>query len=192
MVPIFRRAGQAAHVDAQDQSHVIHGHFGEEALEPQPLFGALGGPSLVLVDDQDSLLGPAQGHGMVGQGVLAFARLLMLEHLLWAGLPDVHDRQTIQMTIPDLGRAGAPDCRGSDRRHTPRGSVAGAVATRSWLFMRHLRRVRRCRQLPGHDAAECLQGSLSVLVGQSQPELSQQDPCRSLFPARGGTDPVLE
>jgi hypothetical protein len=52
---------------------VFHRHFGEEAMKAAALGGGLAAVSLVLVDDQDPFAGPAQGDGVIDQGVLALA-----------------------------------------------------------------------------------------------------------------------
>jgi len=45
--------------------------------------------------------------------------------------------------------------------------------------------------LPGHDATEGLQRPLAIFGGQTSPELIQEDTCRLLGLARGGTSSLL-
>ena len=61
---------------------MVHGDLGEEALESEPSLGGPAALALVLVDDQDPVPGPSQGHGVVRQGVLSLARFLVIEDLL--------------------------------------------------------------------------------------------------------------
>ena len=61
---------------------MVHGNFGQEALESDAVLGGLAALALVLVDDQDSLPGPSQGRGVVRQGVLPLPRFLVIEDLL--------------------------------------------------------------------------------------------------------------
>lgn len=116
MMPVFRRAGQTAHLQPQDQTDVVHGELGHEALVPEPMLGGLAALPLILVDDQDPLLGLPQRQGLSRQGVLPLPRLLVLQHLLRAGLPDIDDGQSVQVPSADLGRTQAADGRDGPRR----------------------------------------------------------------------------
>ena len=101
---------------------MVHRDLGEQPLEAVPPVGFLGAAALVVVNDQDPLAGPPQGQGVVDQLVLSLARLLVVEHLLRAGLTDVDDRQEVQVPVSDLGRSPTPGSRCRAARDT-RGRV---------------------------------------------------------------------
>ena len=63
LMPVFAGAGQAAHLDAQHQPHVIQTHLGQQSLKSLPPFNPLGTLPLIFVDNQDSLLRPAPCNG---------------------------------------------------------------------------------------------------------------------------------
>ena len=87
VVPVLAGSGEPAHLQAQDQPDVVHGDLGQQALETEPGVGGAAALPEVLVDDEDPLGGPAQGAGMLGQGILAGERLAVLDDLLraWTG-----------------------------------------------------------------------------------------------------------
>ena len=105
IVPILVVAGDPAHLDAEDQADMLHGNLGQEALKSAPTVGGPAAQTLVVVDDQDAIPGPSQGDRMVGEGILPFPRLAMIEDLLWVGLAHVNDGEPIEMKIEDLGRS---------------------------------------------------------------------------------------
>ena len=51
MMPILVVAGHAAHINPEDDTHMIHGNFGQEAVKSGSPFGRLASDSLVLVDE---------------------------------------------------------------------------------------------------------------------------------------------
>src|SRR5271166_3652131 len=53
IMPILVVAGDAAHLDSQDQADMLHGNFGEDSLKSTPLVGCPAAQSLIVVDDQD-------------------------------------------------------------------------------------------------------------------------------------------
>ena len=103
LMPVLVGAGQAAHLQAEDNADVVQADLGEQVLEAEPALGRLPAPPLVLVDDLDTVLGPAQRGGPVHQAVLPVRRLAVVEHLLGRRLPDVDDRLPLQVPGPDLG-----------------------------------------------------------------------------------------
>ena len=130
VVPVLGGPGQPAHLQAQDQADVPERHLGEQPLEPGPVFGPPAALALVLVDDHDPGARPAQGDGVVGQGVLPGLRLGVLQDLLRGGLPDVHDGRPVQVTRQDLRRANRADRRlGGGSRFGRRGRGRPFVAT---------------------------------------------------------------
>jgi hypothetical protein len=107
MMPILVVAGHAAHLNPQDQAGMIHGHFGQDAVVSGPPLGRLATVALVLVDEQDPVPGPSQGHGQVDQGVLPFPRFGVIEHLLGIGLADIDDGQPAEVPLIDRSRTQA-------------------------------------------------------------------------------------
>jgi hypothetical protein len=63
------------------------------------------GLGLILVDDFDAPLGPAQGNGVVGQGLLPLAGFAVFEDLVGRRLTHVDDGQTLPMTALDFAQA---------------------------------------------------------------------------------------
>ena len=105
IVPILVVAGDAAHLDPEDQADMLHGNFGQEALKSAPLVGRPAALSLIVIDDHDAIPGPPQGDRMVGEGILPFPRFPMVENLLGIGLAHVNDGETIEVKIEDLRRS---------------------------------------------------------------------------------------
>ena len=105
IVPILVVAGDAAHLDPEDQADMLHGNFGEEALKSASLVGRAAALALIVVDDQDAIPGPSQGDRVVGEGILPFPRFAMVEDLLGIGLAHVNDGDAIEVEIEDLRRS---------------------------------------------------------------------------------------
>ena len=61
IMPILVVAGDAAHLDPEDQADMLHGNFGQEALKSAPLVGRPAAQPLIVIDDQDAIPGPSQG-----------------------------------------------------------------------------------------------------------------------------------
>ena len=61
---------------------MVQSHLGDQPLEPGPAACPAATLSLVVIDDQHPLLGPAEGHGPVGQAILPRRRFAVVEHLL--------------------------------------------------------------------------------------------------------------
>ena len=104
IVPILVVAGDAAHLDPEDQADMLHRNFGQEALKSAPLVGRPTALALIVVDDQDAIPRPPQGDRVVGEGILPLPRFPMIEDLLRVGLAHVNDREPIEVKIEDLGR----------------------------------------------------------------------------------------
>src|SRR5262245_5417712 len=102
-MPLAVAAAQPAHLQAEDDAGVVHAHLGDHALEAVAFLGGLlAGLTLVVVDDQDALSGPAQGRGGVGQGILALSGFAMMADLVGAGLPDIDQGEPLAMMGADL------------------------------------------------------------------------------------------
>ncbi len=112
MVPILIRACQAAYLQPQDQAHVAHGNFGDEALESRPVMGRFPTLPLVLIDNQHAILRPAEGNGKVGEGVLPLSRFAVFQHLVRAGLSHIDDHHLCQMQSQNFGGTQRKVCRG--------------------------------------------------------------------------------
>ena len=110
VMPILVAAGQPAHVHAHDDADVVHGHLGEEALEPVAAVRRRRRARLVVVRQGHAIGRPAEGRGVVGQGVLQGRRLPVVPHLAFGRLADVHDRQSLQVSRLhlDRGQRGHP------------------------------------------------------------------------------------
>src|SRR5215468_8484372 len=99
-MPVLARARQAAHLDTQHEADVVQADLGQEPLEPQPAFSGRRAAALVLVDDEDPLLRPAQRDRSLRQGVLKLLRLAIARDLLRSRLANVNDRQALEVAGP--------------------------------------------------------------------------------------------
>jgi hypothetical protein len=70
---------------------------GHEFLKAVTSLGRAGGPALILIDDPDPVLVPAEFEGALLEGVLEPGTLLVGQGLVGAGLADVDDRQTAEV-----------------------------------------------------------------------------------------------
>ena len=133
IVPIPVVAGDAAHLDPEDQADMLHGNLGQEALKSAPLVGRPAALPLIVVDDHDAIPGPSQGDRVVGEGVLPFPRFPMVEDLLGIGLAHVNDSEAVEVEIQDLRGSqdpGRPD-RLVDGRPGGRGPIGLATGIMS-------------------------------------------------------------
>jgi len=80
-VPVGVVAGEAGHLQAEDDPRPAHPHLGHQALEPLPVGGGGPGVALVGVDHHHLLLGPSQSDGPLAEGVLALGGFGVLHHL---------------------------------------------------------------------------------------------------------------
>ena len=71
IMPILVVAGDAAHLDPEDQADMLHGNFGQEALESAPLVGRPAAQPLIVIDDQDAIPGPSPGRPRGRRGHIA-------------------------------------------------------------------------------------------------------------------------
>ena len=102
LMPVLVGSRQPAEFQPQDHPDVIQAHLRHQPLKPRALVGGLAALSLILVDHHDALGRPAQALGELRQSILPLARLAVLEHLLWRGLPHIDHRQTVQMHVTNL------------------------------------------------------------------------------------------
>ena len=121
VMPVLGRTGQPAHLQAEHHADVVQRHLGDQPLEAAAPFGRATALAQVLVDDQDALARPAEGHRLVGEGVLPRGRLAVLQDLLWGRLPHVDDRQLFQVGGQDLG--GGHSAGGRRRRREAAGRL---------------------------------------------------------------------
>ena len=105
LMPVLRRAGQPGDLHAEDHPHMVEAHLRDQTLESGPVLPLGGGVSQIIVDDQNTLLGPAQVPGAVDQSVLQPGGLLVAKNLLGGGLPDVDHRQALKVDGGYLLRA---------------------------------------------------------------------------------------
>jgi hypothetical protein len=76
--------------------------LGYELLEARPVGRRGARQAEIDVDDDDTLIGPAERHGALPQGVLALGALHVLEDLSNCGLPDVEVGVSTQVACADL------------------------------------------------------------------------------------------
>src|SRR4051812_10815992 len=106
-MPILARAGQPAHLQAEDQPDMVEADLGEQALETESVLG--GGPALalILVDDENAFGWPTELDSPIYEGVLTVGGFPVLGDLLRGGLADVDDGQPVEMPGLDLGGEGS-------------------------------------------------------------------------------------
>jgi hypothetical protein len=103
VMPVLARAGQSAHLQAEDQADPIEGDLGEQPLEPRPPFDRLPALAQVVVDHEDLRAVPSEGDGAIVQCVLTCGRFLVVEDLLRGRLPDVDDGSPVEVPGLELG-----------------------------------------------------------------------------------------
>ena len=104
LMPIFIRACQPAHLQAQDETDVVETDLRQQILKAKPSLSRLTATSLVFIDDFHAILGPAQQRGPMPQGVLPIRGLTMFQDLLRGRLSDIDDGFTLSVPILDLQR----------------------------------------------------------------------------------------
>jgi hypothetical protein len=102
LLEVYRRACQAAHLQAEYQADVAQADLGQQALEAATLAGVLAAEALVVVDDQDAVGGPAVRGCPLDQLVLAGPGLDVLEDLLQTRLANINDNEKGKMVIGDF------------------------------------------------------------------------------------------
>ena len=68
-----------------------------EFLKAVTSLGGAGGSALILIDDPDLVLVPAEFEGALPEGILEPGALLVGQGLVGAGLADVDDRQALEV-----------------------------------------------------------------------------------------------
>src|SRR3954453_11229940 len=104
-MPVLTRAGQPAHLQAEDQPDVVEADLGEQSLKARSSFGRGAAPALIVVDDEDPVRRPTELDGPIDEPVLAVGGFLVLGDLLGGGLADIDDGQPVEMPGLDLGGA---------------------------------------------------------------------------------------
>ena len=104
LVPILVRPRQPADLASEDDAGTPQGDFRQQALEAGTVIDGLAADALIVVDDQDTGVGPAEADRSLPQLVLQVGRLTMVGDLMRSGLADIDDSETIQVASTDLGR----------------------------------------------------------------------------------------
>src|ERR1700722_20138744 len=88
-MPVARVARQSGHFQSQHDSGSPQAHLCNQPLKTFSVGGRSSRLSEVGVNDDDSILGPAQRHGLLAQRVLTFRAFAVFEDLTQRRLPDV-------------------------------------------------------------------------------------------------------
>ena len=88
-IPIGAVAGQPSDLVGEEDAHLSQRHLGHHILEALAMVGGTRRQTQVGIDGVHIVRPPPQGDGAFGEGVLQPLALLMGEHLVRAGLPDV-------------------------------------------------------------------------------------------------------
>jgi hypothetical protein len=107
LIPVLAGAGQPARLGAEDQPDVVEPDFGQEPLEAGAVGGRAAAEAEVVVDDQDAVRPPAQGHGAIGELVLAVGGFPVIEDLLGRGLAHVDHSEAVEVVRLNLARGGS-------------------------------------------------------------------------------------
>src|SRR5262245_42331451 len=115
LMPVLAGAGQAAHLQAEDQADVIQSDLGQQSLEAEAALGGLAAEAGVVVDDGNVVGWAGQSGRAIHECILTSGGLLMPEDLLGRGLADVDEGGTVAMPGPDFRRRegvihGRPPC----------------------------------------------------------------------------------
>ena len=183
IVPIPVVAGDAAHLDPEDQADMLHGNFGQDAMKSAPLDGRPGRLSLIVIDDQDAIPRPSQGDRELDEVVLPFPRFAMVEDLLGIGLAHVNDGETNEVEVRGSSKTAGPKAGRSTRRGG--GFEVRLELVESRRLMVGLLVGGRPWQLPRDDAAERQECLMAIGLGECLPEVRQGEAPRRLQWARG-------
>ena len=96
-MPVGAVARQARDFQPQDDPRPAQTHLRDEFLKPFPVGGVRPRLTQVAVDHVDALHRPAQRHGPLAQGILAFRAFRILKDLPHGRLPHVEISVTLQM-----------------------------------------------------------------------------------------------
>ena len=105
LMPVLARAGQPAHLQAEDEPDVVETDLGQQPLKAQSPLGRGPALALIVVDDEDAVGRPTEFDGPMDERVLAVGGFPVLGDLLGRGLADVDDGHPVEMPGLDLGRA---------------------------------------------------------------------------------------
>src|SRR5262249_53093995 len=101
-MPIFVRARQATHLQPEDQPYLVQADLGQQALKPQARHHALATLTLIVINDDDPIAGPARGDSRVHKAMLPRGGLHVIEDLLGMGLAHIDDSLAPQMMVLEL------------------------------------------------------------------------------------------
>ncbi len=97
LVPVQAVAGQPRDLQPEDDAHLAQGHHRDQPLIARPVVALGAGDAQVVIDDQATLLRPAQQARAPGQLVLPMAALGVLLDLQGRRLPDVDHGHPLQV-----------------------------------------------------------------------------------------------
>ena len=95
---------QARDLQPHDDARVAHAHLGDQPLKAFPPGCRRARLALIVVDDDNLLVAPAECDGATAQRVLAFRALDVLEDLPHGGLPNVQVGAPFEMVWLDFER----------------------------------------------------------------------------------------
>jgi len=102
MMPIAGIAREPRDFQPQNQPHLSESDFSYESLEAQAISRRGSRMAQILINDDDSLIRPAQCSRSVAQGILAGSTLGILKDLLQRTLTDIQTCQSSEMISGDL------------------------------------------------------------------------------------------
>src|SRR5438045_2737921 len=83
---------------------MVEPNFGQQPLKTEATFGGAAALALILVDYQNAISGPTASNGALHQGILRLGGFAVLDHLVNGRLPDVDNRQPVEVPGLNFGR----------------------------------------------------------------------------------------
>src|SRR5487761_2120048 len=88
---------QTRDLEPHDDARVSHAHIGDQTLKTFPPCCRRARLALIVVDDDNLVISPAQSDGATTQSVLTFRAFHILHDLPHGGLPDIQIRTSLKM-----------------------------------------------------------------------------------------------
>src|SRR5487761_2714632 len=104
---------QTRDLEPHDDARVSHAHIGDQTLKTFPPCCRRARLALIVVDDDNLVISPAQSDGATTQSVLTFRAFHILHDLPHGGLPDIQIRTSLKMVRLNFKRFHSCNCSGN-------------------------------------------------------------------------------
>jgi len=102
-MPVGAVTREARNFQPHDDSRLAQSDLGNEPLKAFPFAGGLAALTLIVVDDNDAILRPAERYGPATQSVLALGALRVFQNLAQRGLTDIEIGGALEVFGADFG-----------------------------------------------------------------------------------------